>query len=198
MKTTTLILLIFLSSASFGQEKEPIPPNSDTSRIKNDSLITNYVKVETIPNYKRSNAINRFFDDFDEFWFGARLNYSQGKQGYIGLSFPLTWNTMYGWPIIHAGITPGMDINVSGSTTIYVPKISIEYQYALVIVRIGYQHFNDFVSRSENRLFLETGFTFFSFFDITYLHSFGFDGNPFNQSGSYLNVTATIPIYRDK
>lgn len=196
MKTITLILLILLSSVLFAQEKEPFPINSDTSRIKSDSLIMDYLQKESAPEFKRSNAVKRFFDDFDEFWIGTRINYTQGNRGYIGLAVPFTWNTMYGWPIIHAGITPGMDINVSGSTAIYVPKISIEYQYALVVARVGYQHFNDFVSRRENRLFLEAGFTFFSFFDITYLHSFGFDGNPFNLSSSYLNLTLTFPIYK--
>ena len=122
MRTATLILLIFLSSASFGQEKEPVPPNSDTSRIKNDSLITDYLQKEANPEFKRPNAVKRFFDDLDEFWVGARVNYSQGKYGYIGLALPLTWNWLRTVPMAHIGITPGMDINISGSTTIFVPK----------------------------------------------------------------------------
>lgn len=197
MKTTILILLIFLSSVSFGQEKEPVPANSDTSRIKNDSLITNYVKFETNPNYKRSNAIARFFDDFDEFWVGARVNFYQGKYAYIGLGLPITWNVMCDIiPLVHIGITPGMDINISGSTPTFVPKISIEGQYFIGVARIGYQHFTDFSSRHDNRLFLEAGLTFFSYFDITYLHSFSFDGNPLNQGNSYFNLTLTLPIYK--
>jgi hypothetical protein len=194
MKAFTFILIILISSSAFAQE--PFPP--DTNRVKSDSLIADFLQKETEVKFKKPNFVKRLFDDFDEFRIGGRVNFAQGKYAYLGLAVPFTWNAMYGWPILHIGITPGMDINLSGSTTIYVPKISIEYQYLIGVARIGYQYFTDFSSRHENRLFLEAGLTFFSFFDITYLHSFGFDGNPFRQGSGYFNLTFTLPIYRDK
>lgn len=198
MKVFFLILIVvnFTLPNVFAQEKESFPIHSDTNQVKSDSLITDSLQKERNSDFKRPNSVKRFFNEFDEFWIGARINCSQGKYTYVGLAIPFTWNTMYGWPILHIGVTPGMDINISGSTAVYVPKISIEAQYLLGIARVGYQYFTDFSSRHENRLFLEAGFSFFSFFDLTYLHSFGFDGNPFNQGSSYFNLTLTLPIYK--
>nr|WP_294857913.1 hypothetical protein [uncultured Fluviicola sp.] len=194
----TLISINLSLSFIFAQEKESFPSNIDTGQVKTDSLITDFLQTQMLPDLKRQHPVKRFFNDFDEFWVGARINYYQGEYGFIGLALPLTWNAMYGWPILHVGVTPGMDINISGSTPIYVPKISIEWQYLIGIFRAGYQYFTDFDSRHENRLFLEAGLTFFSYFDITYLHSFGFDGNPLNQGNSYFNLTLTLPIYKVK
>lgn len=196
MKTIFLILVSLYLSLSHACAQQPFPP--DTNRIESDSLITDYLQKEAEVEFKKSNFLKRAFDNFDEFRVGARINFAQGKYGYLGAAFPLTWNAMYGWPILHIGITPGMDINVSGSTTIFVPKISIEYQYLIGIARVGYQYFTDFSSRYENRVFLEAGLSFFSFFDVTYLHSFGFNGNPFNQGNGYFNLTLTLPIYKVK
>lgn len=200
MKVFFLVLVnISLTlSVVFAQEEELLNKeiNLDTNQVKSDSLISDFLQKETNVNFKRLNCVKRFLDNFDEFWIGARVNCFQGKYTFVGVALPLTWNTMYGWPILHLGVTPGMDINISGSTAICIPKISIEFQYFLGIARVGYQYFTDLSSRHENRLFLEAGLTFFSFFDITYLHSFGFDGNPFNQSNSYFNLTLTLPIYK--
>ena len=202
MKALFLVLipLNLTFSAAFAQEKEPFSLNKevslDTNQVENDSLIIDYLQKQTNGEFKRPNVVKRFFNEFDEFWVGGRINFSQGKYGYLGLALPLTWNTMYGWPILHIGISPGMDINISGSTAVYAPKISIEAQYLFGIGRVGYQYFTDFSSRHENRLFLEAGLTFFSFFDITYLHSLGFDGNPLNLGSGYFNLTFTLPIYK--
>lgn len=193
MKVVFLLLLTlsFVLSA-IGQEE----PVLDSNRVVTDSLITDFLQKETDISYKQPHFLKRLFKDFDEFWVGARVNYTQGKHGYVGIGIPFSWNETYGVTLSHFSITPGFDVRISYPVMVYAPKISIEYQLFFAVARGGYQRFTDFASRHEDRLFVEAGFSFFSLMDITYLHSFGFNGNPFNHGNSYLNIALTVPLRR--
>lgn len=132
---------------------------------------------------------------YNRFSVGIRANYMKGKYDYVGVAIPVFWwCRSYDLPIEHIGFSAGFDWKISGAETVYAPKISFEYRYLVLVGRIGHQYYTDFKSRSEHRMFVEAGFSILGFLDVTYLHAFGFNGDPFHLRASNLNVTLTLPI----
>ncbi|WP_294672961.1 hypothetical protein [uncultured Fluviicola sp.] len=130
---------------------------------------------------------------FDSFLTGPRINYTQGKHGFLGLSGSFMWHEVGYVFQSHIGFAAGMDLRLTKSM-VYAPKFTFEYRYVIGLVRVGYYYFTDLKSDFEHRVSAEIGLSFFSFLDITYLHSFGSSGNPFHLDSDYLNFTATIPL----
>lgn len=130
---------------------------------------------------------------FDTFLVGARVNYMQGKYGFLGCSGTFMWHEVGYVLESHLGFSAGMDFRLTKST-VYAPKIAFEYRYLIGIVRVGYSYYSDFKSDFDHRISAEIGISLLSFLDITYLHSFGSARNPFHLGNDYLNITATIPL----
>lgn len=130
---------------------------------------------------------------FDTFWVGPRINYIQGKYGFLGCSAAFMWHNIGYLPESHIGFSPGMDFRLTKST-VYAPKITFEARYIFFLARVGYSYLTDFKSDFEHRISTEIGLSLLSFLDITYLYSFGSVRNPFGLNNHYLNVTVTIPV----
>lgn len=130
---------------------------------------------------------------FSTFFVGPRINYTQGKYGFLGASGAFMWHNIGYIFESHIGFSAGMDVRVTKSM-VYAPKITVEGRYLIGVARVGYSYLTDFKSDFEHRISAEIGFSLFGFVDLTYLHSFGSDRNPFQLENSYLNLTATIPL----
>lgn len=137
--------------------------------------------------------VKHFYRKFDTFLVGARVNYTQGKYGFLGLSGTCMWHEVGYVLESHLGFAAGMDFRLT-KAMVYAPKVTFEYRYLIGVVRVGYHYFTDFKSDFEHRISAEIGISLLSFLDITYLHSFGSSRNPFQLDSNYLNVTATIPL----
>lgn len=129
----------------------------------------------------------------DDLLGGPRVNYMQGKDGFLGLAFNLGWHETGYLPLKHVGFAIGSDIKLSNAFLV-APKITLEYRYFIGIVRLGYLYYTDFSRKFENRLSAEIGFSLLSFADLTYVHTFGFNNNPFNLGNDYFNLTISIPL----
>lgn len=130
---------------------------------------------------------------FDTFLIGVRVNYTQGKYGFLGGSATCMWHEIGYVPESHIGFATGMDFRLTKSL-LAAPKVTFEYRYVVGVVRIGYTCFTDFKSGFDHRISAEIGFSLLSFLDITYLHSFGSARNPFSLGNDYFNLVATIPL----
>lgn len=130
---------------------------------------------------------------FDTFLVGARVNYMQGKYGFLGCSGTFMWHEVGYVLESHLGFSAGMDFRLTKSL-VYAPKFTFEYRYLIGIARVGYSYYTDFKSEADHRISAEIGISLLSFLDITYLHSFGAARNPFHLGNDYLNITATIPL----
>lgn len=130
---------------------------------------------------------------FDTFWVGPRINYMQGKYGFLGASAAFMWHNIGYIPESHIGFSAGMDFRLTKSM-VYAPKITAEGRYTFFVARVGYVYFTDFKSDFEHRISAEIGVSLLSFIDLTYLHSFGSKRNPFGLNDSYLNLTITVPV----
>ena len=130
---------------------------------------------------------------FDTFLVGVRVNYIQGKYGFLGCSGTFMWHEVGYVLESHFGFSAGMDFRLTKSM-VYAPKITFEYRYLIGITRVGYSYYSDFKSEADHRISAEIGISLLSFLDITYLHSFGSERNPFHLGNDYLNITATIPL----
>ena len=187
MKTSLaafLFVLVFGSLNSQCLASEPgdtVPPKIQPELFFDDS--TSSVSPKDLKRHRT----------FDTFVVGARVNYTQGKYGFLGCSGTFMWHEMGYVPISHLGFSAGMDFRLTKSM-VYAPKFTFEYRYVIGIARVGYSYLTDFKSDFEHRFSAEIGISLFSFLDITYLHSFGSRGNPFNLGNDYLNITATIPL----
>lgn len=124
---------------------------------------------------------------------GPRVNYMQGKDGFLGAAFNLGWHESDFLPLKHFGFAIGSDIKLSNSLLV-APKVTLEYLYYIAIIRVGYLYYTDFSRKFENRLSAEIGVSLFSFADLTYVHTFGFNNNPFNLGNDYVNLTISIPL----
>lgn len=133
------------------------------------------------------------YGTFNTFFVGPRINYTQGKYGFLGCSGAFMWHDIGYIFESHIGFSAGMDVRLTKSL-VYAPKLTVEYRYFVFIARAGYQYFTDFKSDFEHRVSAEAGLSLFGFLDLTYLHSFGSNRNPFQLENSYLNLTATIPL----
>ncbi len=181
MKNGILGLVIAAALNAFGSRGNVLPD----SLILYDSLAVRRT-LGVNPDY--GHRYNRFSVE-------ARVNYMKGKYDYLGVAVPVIWwCRSYDLPIEHIGFSAGIDFKISGAETVYAPKLSFEYRYLVLVGRVGHQYYTDFRSRSEHRLFIEAGFSILGFLDITYLHAFGFNGDPFRMRSSNLNVTLSIPI----
>lgn len=129
----------------------------------------------------------------DELIGGPRVNYMQGKDGFIGLAFNLGWHESDYIPVKHFGFAVGTDIRLSKSL-LMAPKITLEYRYYIGILRVGYLCYTDFGRKLDNRISAEIGFSLFSFIDLTYVHTFGFNNDPFNLGNDYFNLTLSLPL----
>nr|WP_294857911.1 hypothetical protein [uncultured Fluviicola sp.] len=130
---------------------------------------------------------------FDTFLVGARVNYMQGKYGFLGCSGTFMWHEVGYVLESHLGFSAGMDFRLTKSM-VYAPKIAFEYRYLIGVARVGYAYYSDFKSDFDHRISAEIGLSLLSFIDITYLHSFGSARNPFHLGNDYVNITATIPL----
>lgn len=124
---------------------------------------------------------------------GPRINYMQGKDGFLGLAFNLGWHETGYLPLKHVGFAIGSDIKLSNSF-LMAPKITLEYRYLIGIVKVGYLYYTDFNRKFENRISAEFGVSLLSFADLTYVHTFGFNNNPFNLGNDYFNLTISLPL----
>jgi hypothetical protein len=129
----------------------------------------------------------------DELIGGPRLNYMQGKDGFLGAAFNLGWHESDFLPLKHFGFAIGSDIKLSNSLLV-APKVTLEYLYYIGIIRVGYLYYTDFTRKFENRLSAEIGVSLLSFVDLTYVHTFGFNNNPFNLGNDYVNLRISIPL----
>ncbi len=139
-----------------------------------------------------------FIEEFgvvpDELIGGPRVNYMQGKDGFIGLAFNLGWHESDYLPAKHLGFAVGTDLRLSKSL-LMAPKVTLEYRYYIGIVRVGYLCYTDFGQRPDNRISAEIGISLLSFIDLTYAHTFGFnDRNPYNLGNDYINLTISLPL----
>ncbi|MNK12802.1 hypothetical protein D3C87_308780 [compost metagenome] len=133
------------------------------------------------------------YGTFNTFLVGPRINYIQGKYGFLGCSGAFMWHNVHYIFESHIGFSAGMDFRLTKSP-VYVPKVTFEYRYLIGVARVGYNYLTDFKSDLEHRISAEIGLSLFGFLDLTYLHSFGSDRNPFQLEANYLNLTATIPF----
>ncbi|WP_430405014.1 hypothetical protein [Fluviicola sp.] len=124
---------------------------------------------------------------------GPRINYMQGKDGFAGLAFNLGWHESDFLPLKHFGFAVGSDIRLS-SPLVIAPKITMEYLYYFGLLRVGYLCYTDFGRKFENRISAEIGISLLSFADLTYVHTFGFNNNPFNLGNDYVNLTISLPL----
>jgi hypothetical protein len=124
---------------------------------------------------------------------GPRINYMQGDEGFAGLAFNLNWHELAILPIKHVGFAVGADIRLS-APLIVAPKITLEYLYYFMLVRVGYLCYTDFGRKVDNRISAEIGISLFGFVDVTYVHTFGLDNNPFNLGNNYVNLTISVPL----
>lgn len=129
----------------------------------------------------------------DELLGGPRINYMQGKDGFIGAAFHLGWHETDYLPIKHFGFAVGSDFRLS-KNLLMAPKISLEYGYYFGVIRVGYLCYTDFGRKLDNRLSAEIGLSLLSFVDLTYVHTFGFNNNPFNLGNDYFNLTISLPL----
>jgi len=182
------ILIFLLTACSCLVSQNPVYAQTDT--IPEDwKQLSNF---DSIPPISRT-LPRKYSRKFDTFFVGPRINYTQGKYGFLGASASFAWHEIGYAPQSHLGFSAGMDFRLTKSM-VYAPKITFEYRYLIGVVRAGYHYFTDFKSEFEHRFSAEIGLSLLSFLDITYLHSFGSKRNPFQLEGSYLNVTATIPL----
>jgi hypothetical protein len=181
---TFLFLLLFGSPDSSCLASEPV--DSFPEKFQSESLVDD-------STFSVSRKDLKMPSKFDTFLVGVRVNYMQGKYGFLGCSGTFTWHEMDHIPLSHIGFSAGMDVRLSKSP-VYVPKIAVEYRFLIVVVRAGYQYYSDFKSLDDHRISAEIGISLLSFLDITYLHSFGSGRNPFHLGNDYLNITATIPL----
>ncbi|TSJ45500.1 hypothetical protein [Fluviicola chungangensis] len=177
-RSLTSILLLFLMSWMGYQNR--ICAQTDTSNSDNIPRIT-------------KKELRKYTRTFDTFLVGARVNYLQGKYGFLGLAGTFMWHEIGYIPESHIGLAAGMDFRLTKSM-VYAPKITFEYRYQIGVVRVGYTCFTDFKSEPDHRISAEIGFSLLSFLDITYLHAFGSDRNPFFLGNDYFNLVATIPL----
>lgn len=146
------------------------------------------------PNEIRAQSFFReLVVDPDDLIGGPRINYMQGKDGFVGLAFNLGWNETGYLPLKHIGFAIGSDIKLSNSF-LMAPKVTLEYRYLIGIVRLGYLYYTDFNRKFENRVSAEIGFSLIGFADLTYVHTFGFNNDPFNLGNDYLNLTISFPL----
>ncbi len=124
---------------------------------------------------------------------GPRFNYMQGKDGFVGLAFNLGWHEEDFLPLKHIGFAVGTDIRLLGPL-VMAPKVTLEYNYYFGIVRVGYLYYTDFSRKFENRISAEIGVSLLSFVDLTYVHTFGFNNDPFNLGNDYFNLTISLPL----
>lgn len=129
----------------------------------------------------------------DSFIGGPRFNYMQGKDGFLGAAFNLGWHELGILPLKHFGFAIGSDIKLSNSL-LMAPKITLEYLYYFGLVRVGYLCYTDFGRKLDNRISAEIGISLWSFVDLTYVHTFGFNNNPFNLGNDYFNLTISLPL----
>lgn len=133
------------------------------------------------------------YGTFNTFLVGPRINYIQGKYGFLGCSGAFMWHDINYIMESHLGFSAGMDFRLTKST-VYVPKVALEYRYFIFVARVGYTYFTDFRTDFEHRISAEIGLSLFGFLDVTYLHSFGSERNPFHLENDHLTITATIPL----
>lgn len=141
----------------------------------------------------RFSFTEEFGVDFDELAAGPRINYMQGKDGFLGLAFNVGWHETEYVPSKHIGFAIGSDFKLSKSF-LMAPKVVLEYRYYLGILRLGYLYYTDFGREADHRLSAEIGFSFLSFGELSYVHTFGFNNNPFNLGSDYFNLTISIPV----
>ncbi len=163
MKVTVLLIILLLSSVSFAQEK------------------------------KRFSLKEEFGVDLDELNAGPRINYMQGKDGFLGLAFQVGWHETQYVPEKHFGFAVGSDFKFSRNF-LMAPKVVLEYRYYVGIIRLGYLCYTNFGRNVDNRLSAEIGFSFLSIAELSYVHTFGFSANPFNLGSDYFNFTISIPV----
>lgn len=175
-------LMSFLLSFPIYAETDSISRKIEALSIGDDSL-----------HSVSGDDLKRLNGKFDTFLVGPRVNYTQGKYGFLGLSGSFMWHEVGYVLESHIGFAAGMDLRLT-KAMVYAPKFTVEYRYVIGIVRVGYHYFTDFKSDFEHRISAEIGISLLSFLDITYLHSFGSSRNPFQLNSNYLNVTATIPL----
>lgn len=183
MKLPVIVLFFLIALGCFKQnylyaKADTLSEESKPGRTPGDSIIPP-VRIRT--------------GVFNTFWVGPRINYLQGKYGFLGASAAFMWHNIGYIPESHIGFSAGMDFRLTKST-IYAPKITVEGRYTFFLARVGYTYFTDFKSDFEHRISTEIGLSLISFLDITYLHSFGSERNPFGLNEDYLNLTLTIPL----
>lgn len=132
--------------------------------------------------------------DVNGLFAGPRMNYAQGKDGFLGFAFHMSLQEKEDFlPLEHIGFAVGIDFRLS-HTFLAAPKINLEYRYNIGIARIGYLCYTDFHGKLDNRFSAEIGFSFFTLADLTYVHTFGFSNNPFNMGNDYVNLTISISL----
>ncbi len=187
MKLPLTIISFLLVFSAFGKES----PDNVQAAVDSRNFECLWVTDDTIhPNLK---DVSLREGPFNTFLVGPRINYTHGKYGFLGCSGAFMWHEVGYIFESHIGFSAGMDFRLSKST-VYVPKVTVEYRYLIGVVRVGYSYFTDFKSAFEHRFSSEIGFSVFGFLDITYMHSFGSKRNPFDLESGYLNITATIPL----
>ncbi|WP_343747079.1 hypothetical protein [Fluviicola sp.] len=124
---------------------------------------------------------------------GLRVNYMQGKDGFVGGAFHFGWHETEYLPFKHVGFAVGSDFRLS-KDLLMAPKVTLEYGYYFGVIRAGYLCYTDWNGRTDNRISAEIGFSLLSFVDLTYIHTFGFNHNPFNLGNDYVNLTINVPF----
>jgi hypothetical protein len=129
----------------------------------------------------------------DDLFGGPRINYMQGKDGFVGLAFNLGWHETGYLPIKHFGFAVGADLKLSKSF-LMAPKVAVEYRYYILVARLGYMYYTDFDQQFDHRVPAEIGLSFLGFVDLTYVHTFRSEKNPFNLGNDYINLTVSVPL----
>lgn len=160
-------------------------------------FVTLFSQVQAFAQEKKHRSFKDWGINPDQVWAGPRINYMQGKDGFAGLAFHLNWHEVEEIiPFRHVGFAVGSDFKLSPSF-LMAPKVTVEYRFLIGIIRTGYSCYTDFGRSVDHRISAEIGLSLFSFADLTYVHTFGFNNNPFNLGNDYVNFTVTIPLKND-
>lgn len=141
----------------------------------------------------RNSFRKEFGIDSDLLLAGLRVNYMQGKDGFVGGAFHMGWHETNYLPVKHVGFAVGSDFKLA-KDLLMAPKVTLEYGYYIGVIRVGYLCYTDLNGRTDNRISAEIGVSLLSFIDLTYVHTFGFNRNPFNLGNDYFNFTMSIPL----
>ena len=146
---------VFAAKPAFAEHLEKDKCSFDTVYMS-QGISSNSFLLKDSSRIRKRHWPNQYNRESSEFWLCARINYIQGRYGYLGVAIPFTWNDIRDAPIPHIGFAAGIDLRLS-KTLIYAPKFVVEAQIFPAIIRVGYQYYSDSDSHFDNRFLCVIG-----------------------------------------